>query len=41
MFYVRDHKTAYLFDPWAFLGPRRRKLLDTSWPGLFREHILN
>ena len=41
MFYARDHKTAYLFDPWAFLGPRRRKLLDTSWPGLFREHILN
>jgi hypothetical protein len=40
MIRIRDHKTAYLIDPWEYLGPKRRKLLDTSWAGLFREHIL-
>ncbi|MCG7853801.1 MAG: transposase [Methanosarcinaceae archaeon] len=41
MIHVRDHKTAYLIDPWEYLGPKRRKLLDTSWAGLFRKHILS
>ena len=27
-------------DPWSHLGPKRRRLLDESWAGLFREHIL-
>jgi len=40
MIYTRDHQTEYLFDPWAHLGTKRRKLLDESWAGLFREHIL-
>jgi hypothetical protein len=40
MIHTRDHKTACLFDPWHFLGQKRRKLMDTSWAGLFREHIL-
>jgi len=40
MIRVRDHKTPYLLDPWEYLGPKRRKLLDESWAGLFREHIL-
>ena len=40
MIHVRDHKTPYLIDPWDYLGPKRRKLLDGSWAGLFREHIL-
>jgi hypothetical protein len=40
MIHTRDHKTAYLFDPWHFLGQKRRKLMDTSWAALFREHIL-
>jgi hypothetical protein len=40
MIHTRDHKTAYMFDPWEYLGPKRRKLLDNSWAGLFREHIL-
>jgi len=30
-----------MFDPWGYLGEKRRKLLDESWAGLFREHILN
>jgi len=40
MIHTRDHKTPYLIDPWDYLGPKRRKLLDESWAGLFREHIL-
>jgi len=40
MIHTRDHKTAYLLDPWHFLGEKRRKLMDTSWAALFREHIL-
>ena len=40
MFHVRDRRTGSLFDPWAYLGPRRRKLLDPSWAGLFRKEIL-
>lgn len=40
MINVKDHKTGYLFDPWEFLGKKRRKLMDKSWAGLFREKIL-
>lgn len=40
MIFTRDHKTAYIFDPWHFLGQKRRRLLDESWAALFREHIL-
>lgn len=31
MIHARDHKTPYLIDPWDYLGPKRRKLLDGSW----------
>ena len=34
MIYTRDHKTGYLLDPWEYLGPKRRKLMDESWAGL-------
>ncbi len=40
MIHTKDHHTGYLFDPWDHLGPKRRKLLEQSWAGLFREHIL-
>ena len=40
MIHTRDHKTTYLFDPWHFLGEKRRKLMNGSWAALFREHIL-
>jgi len=40
MITVKDHKTFPLFDPWNYLGPRRRQLLDSSWAGSFREYIL-
>lgn len=41
MHYAKDHQTLYLFDPWEQLGPKRRQMLDTSWPGLFRICLLN
>ncbi len=40
MITVNDHQTLRLFDPWDYLGPKRRKLLDTSWSGVFREYLL-
>jgi hypothetical protein len=40
MIHTRDHQTPYLFDPWDYLGPKRRKLLTESWAGVFQEHIL-
>ena len=41
MIYTKNHKMGYLFDPWEYLGPKRRKLMDESWAGLFRKGILN
>ncbi len=40
MLYTKDHKTLDMFDPFEHLGPRRRKLLESSWAHLFREEIL-
>ncbi|MCI5165619.1 MAG: hypothetical protein D3903_05870 [Candidatus Electrothrix sp. GM3_4] len=39
MFNVKDHKTIYMFDPFDYLGPKRRKMLDDSWARIFRDHI--
>ena len=39
MFNVKDHKTLYMFDPFDYLGPKRRKMLDESWAGIFRDHV--
>jgi hypothetical protein len=40
MIRIKNHKQDELFDPWSFLSPKRRRLLDLSWAGLFKEHIL-
>lgn len=40
MIRIKDHKQGHLLDPWSFLSPKRRQLLDRSWAGLFKEHIL-
>jgi len=40
MIYIKDHKQTEIFDPWSFLSPKRRHLLDQSWAGLFKEEIL-
>jgi len=40
MIHIKDHTQKNLFDPWAFLGPKRRQLLDQSWAGLFQKELL-
>lgn len=40
MIRVTDHTQRHLFDPWAFLSPKRRRWLEAGWPGLFRTHLL-
>ena len=40
MIRIKNHKQAELFDPWAFLSPKRRQLLEESWAGLYRKEIL-
>jgi hypothetical protein len=40
MIRIKDHKQGELFDPWGHLSPKRRELLDRSWAGLFRKHLL-
>ncbi len=40
MIRINDPRQHNIFDPWDFLTPKRRQLLDCGWPGLFREHIL-
>ena len=40
VFHIKDHHTIRLFDPWSHLGPKRRNLLEKSWSGLFRKHLL-
>jgi len=40
MIHIKDHKQKDLFDPWGFLGPKRRELLDQSWAGLFQKELL-
>lgn len=41
MIRVKDHKQLEIFDPWDFLSPKRRQLLDQSWPGMFKQHLLS
>jgi len=40
MIRIKDHKTPYIIDPFGYLGPKRRKLLDESWAGVFRKYVL-
>ena len=39
MLNIKDHKTYYMFDPFEYLGPKRRKMLNDSWAGVFRDHV--
>ena len=41
MYQTRDHETGDLFDSWAFMGDKRRRLLERSWAGVFREHLFD
>jgi len=40
MLRIKDPKQQHLFDPWAYLSPKRRRMLEEGWPGLFRQHLL-
>jgi hypothetical protein len=40
MFTLRDRRTGDLFDRWSDLGEKRRRLLERSWAGVFRDHLL-
>jgi hypothetical protein len=40
MIRIKNHKQTELFDPWRFISPKRRRLLDTTWPGLFKTLVL-
>ena len=40
MIYTKDHKTHHMFDPFPYLGPRRKRRIEESWAKVFREHIL-
>jgi hypothetical protein len=37
---VKNPNQLYIFDPWKFLTPKRRQMLEAEWPGLFQKHIL-
>jgi Transposase DDE domain/Transposase domain (DUF772) len=39
MIRIKDHKTRYMFDPFGNLGKKRKKLLEDSWAGIFRDHV--
>jgi len=40
MISLNDHNQLQLFDPWDYLSPKRRDMLDQSWAGLFQKEIL-
>jgi Transposase DDE domain/Transposase domain (DUF772) len=40
MIHIKDHKTPDMFDPFPFLGPKRKQRIKESWATVFREHIL-
>ena len=40
MIRYNNHKQQQLFDPWGHLSPKRRQMLDRSWPGVFQKFIL-
>jgi hypothetical protein len=40
MIRIKNQKQNNLFDPWSFLSPKRRELLDQSWAGLFQKELL-
>lgn len=40
MLTLRNHQNGDLFDPWEYLGPQRKRLLERSWAGVFRDFLL-
>jgi hypothetical protein len=40
MIRIKDNKQLDMFDSWDFLSPKRRRMLEEDWPGLFKQHLL-
>jgi len=40
MINIKDLRQLQFLDPWSDISPRKRKILDSSWPGLFQKEIL-
>ena len=40
MFTLRDRRTGELFDRRSYFGDKRRRLMEQSWAGVFRNHLL-
>lgn len=40
MIRIKNHRQQNLFDPWDFLSPKRRELLEQSWAALFQKELL-
>ncbi len=40
MIHTKDHKTVNIFDPFDYLGPKRKSLIENSWAKIFRDEIL-
>ncbi len=40
MIKIANHKQEHLFDPWDFISPIRKQMLEESWAGLFNKVIL-
>ena len=40
MFTLRDRRTGELFDRRSDFGDKRRRLMEQSWAGVFRNHLL-
>jgi hypothetical protein len=40
VFHVNNHKQGHIVDPWAQIGPKRKKRLEGSWAELFQQEIL-
>ena len=36
---IDDHQTGCFWDEWGHLGPKRRRLLEQDWPGVFRQYL--
>ncbi len=41
MITLRDRRTGELFDRWSDFGEKRRRLMERSWAGVFRDHLLD
>ena len=41
MFRIDPTQEDFLFDPFDFLGSKRKDLLESGWPSLFRIYLMN